>query len=42
MLGDEFAEDDRARVLDALHRATFDGKLAELEQGIDTMLTLRI
>ncbi len=39
VLGDEFAEDDRARVLDALHRATFDGKLAELEQGIDTMLT---
>ena len=39
VLGDEFNETDRPRVLDALHRATFDGKLAELDQGIDTMLT---
>lgn len=39
VLGDEFEESDRPRVLDALHRATFDGKLAELERGINTMLT---
>ena len=39
VIGDEFEENDRPRVLDALHRATFDDKLAELDRGIDTMLT---
>lgn len=39
VLGGEFAEEDRARVMDALERATFDGKLDELDGGINTMLT---
>ena len=39
VLGDEFTESDRPRVLEALHRATFDDKLAALESGIDTVLT---
>lgn len=39
VLGDEFEESDRPRVLEALHRATFDKKLAELDNGIETMLT---
>lgn len=39
VLGDEFKESDRPRVLEALHRATFDKKLAELDNGLETMLT---
>ena len=39
VMGREYLPQDRDVVLEALHRATFDNKLAELENGIDTDLT---
>lgn len=39
MLGDRYDDSKEGTVLEALHRATFDDKLAELEGGINTMLT---
>lgn len=39
VLGDEYTENDRERVNEALRLATFDTKLATLPKGIHTMLT---
>jgi len=39
VLGDRYDDSKEGTVLEALHRATFDDKLAELEGGINTMLT---
>lgn len=36
---DEFNEEDRGRVLEAIKHSTFNDKLSELENGIDTVLT---
>ncbi len=39
VLGGEYTEDKRETVLSALKSASFDNKLSELENGIDTQLT---
>ena len=39
VVGGEYSEEDRERVMEALRLASFDNKLAELEKGIDTDLT---
>ncbi len=39
VLGDEFTEIERECVANALRLATFDGKLTQLSDGIDTILT---
>ncbi len=39
VVADIYTDDMRDKVLDALHRSTFDDKLASLENGIDTPLT---
>ena len=39
VVADVYTEDKQELVLNALHRATFDSKLAALENGIDTPLT---
>lgn len=39
VVADVYTEDKQERVLNALHQATFDSKLATLENGIDTPLT---
>ena len=39
VLGDRYSEEDRGRILEALHYADFDEKLSELPDGIMTALT---
>lgn len=39
VIADVYTEDKKKQVLNALHQATFDSKLATLENGIDTPLT---
>ena len=39
VLADEFTENDELRVKEALRKATFDIKLSEMKNGINTMLT---
>ncbi len=36
---DEFNEEDRGRVLEVIKRSTFNDKLSELENGIETLFT---
>ena len=39
VLADTYTDSERERVLDALHRAGFDGRLAAMKEGIHTPLT---
>ena len=39
VLADTYTDSERKRVLDALHRAGFDGRLAAMKEGIHTPLT---